>query len=47
MVVTGGYGDSSSDISNLAERYDPSSDTWQSLQPLPFSLYGHAQVDLI
>ena len=46
MVVTGGYGDIS-DISNIAERYDPSSDTWQSLSPLPFTLFGHAQVDLI
>ena len=44
MVVTGGYGNSSTDIANIAERYDALSDSWQSLQPLPFPLYAHTQV---
>ena len=44
MVVTGGY-ISSSNLSNIAERYDTSSDTWQSLQPLPYPIYGHSQVN--
>ena len=46
MVITGGYGNSSTDIANIAELYDASSDTWQSLQPLPFPLYAHTQVVL-
>ena len=45
MVVTGGY-ISSSNMSNIAERYDPASDTWQSLQPLPYPIYGHSQVEV-
>ena len=41
LYVTGGMG-RSGDSKKSAERYDPTSDTWQSVAPMPEVRYSHA-----